>query len=293
MSQQPVSYLQTDPRWRNNDYSAAGEKTTIGASGCGPTAMSMVLATWADRAVTPATECRWALKNGYKAKGQGTYYSYFVPAGKRYGLTVRRLNTVTIYGNSKSSFHGDARAALDRGDLVIACMGRGNWTSSGHYVLCWQVSGSRIFINDPASTKEARIRGDYALFKQQVKYYWVIQRPAPAPKTAEASPEPAKAPQPEKVPTAETGAREETNEERKEEETMTGEEIVKALTDEQAYALIHKAERHARTLPEPDWSKAEGHWQKAVAEGLLDGTSPEWFARRDELAAILGRQKAA
>lgn len=31
---QPVSYLQTDPRWGSLDYSATGEKTTIGRSGC-------------------------------------------------------------------------------------------------------------------------------------------------------------------------------------------------------------------------------------------------------------------
>ncbi len=86
MTEQPVSYLQTDPRWKNTDYSAKGEKTTIGASGCGPTAMSMVLATWADPAVTPKTECAWALAHGYKARGQGTYYSYFVPVARRYGL---------------------------------------------------------------------------------------------------------------------------------------------------------------------------------------------------------------
>ena len=43
MNTQPVSYLQTDPRWGSLDYSAPGEKTTIRASGCGPTAMAMVL----------------------------------------------------------------------------------------------------------------------------------------------------------------------------------------------------------------------------------------------------------
>jgi len=41
MNKQPVSYLQTDPRWDACDYSAKGEQTTIGASGCGPTAMAM------------------------------------------------------------------------------------------------------------------------------------------------------------------------------------------------------------------------------------------------------------
>lgn len=59
MNQQPVSYLQTDPGVRQG-LLCPGEKTTIGASGCGPTAMAMVLATWADPQVTPATECAWA-----------------------------------------------------------------------------------------------------------------------------------------------------------------------------------------------------------------------------------------
>ena len=92
MNKQPVSYLQTDPRWAKKDYSAKGEKTTIGASGCGPTAMAMVLATWADPAVTPETECAWALSHGYKAPNQGTYYGYFRPAAER---SRTRYSTLT------------------------------------------------------------------------------------------------------------------------------------------------------------------------------------------------------
>ena len=178
VNKQPVSYLQTDPRWRDKSYSARGEATTIGASGCGPTAMAMVLATWADPAVTPATECAWALAHGYKAPHQGTYYGYFVPAAARYGLTCRRLNTANIIGNDKSAYHDQAKAEVLKGNLVIACMGKGLWTKSGHYVLVWWIEGNTIYINDPASTRAARTRGDYSLFRQQVKYYWVIQRPA-------------------------------------------------------------------------------------------------------------------
>ena len=66
MNTRPVSYLQTDPRWGSLDYSAKGEKTTIRASGCGPTAMAMALATWADPKITPKTECAWALAHGYR-----------------------------------------------------------------------------------------------------------------------------------------------------------------------------------------------------------------------------------
>lgn len=187
MPKQPVSYLQTDPRWKNIPYAVKGESATIGGSGCGPTSMAMVLATWADPKVTPATECAWALKNGYKAKGQGTYYSYFPPAAKRYGLDCRQLNHASIYGNNGAVYHTTAREAVLNGDLVIACMGKGNWTRSGHFVLVWWIDREKdvVYINDPASTKTARTRGSYSLFVKQVKYYFVIKRPATVPEKEE------------------------------------------------------------------------------------------------------------
>lgn len=178
MNKQPVLYYQTDPKWKSIPYAVAGESATIGGSGCGPTSMAMVLATWADKTVTPKTECAWALSHGYKAKGQGTYYSYFVPAAKRYGLECRQLNAASIYGNSSSAHHAAVKQELDRGNFVIACMGKGLWTRSGHYVLVWAVDGNTVFINDPASSSQARVRGSWSLFRQQVKFYWVIKRPA-------------------------------------------------------------------------------------------------------------------
>lgn len=177
VNKQPVSYLQTDPRWANVSYSARGESTTIGRAGCGPTAMSMVLATWADPAVNPKTECMWALSHGYKYPHQGTAYSYFVPAAKRYGLECRQITPGYIYGNANSPYHAQAKQALDNGDFVIACMGKGTWTRSGHYVLVWGIEGNMVYINDPASTKLMRTRGNYLVFKQQVKHYWIIKRP--------------------------------------------------------------------------------------------------------------------
>ena len=156
MNPRPVSYLQTDPRWGSLDYSTRGEKTNIAVSGCGPTALAMVLATWADPKITPKTECAWALAHGYKAPHQGTYYGYFAPAAKRFGLTCKMLNGVTLYGKPDSPYHAQAKAAVDRGDLVIACMGRGLWTSSGHFVLVWNISGNVVSINDPASTRAVR-----------------------------------------------------------------------------------------------------------------------------------------
>lgn len=185
MNNQPVSYIQTDPQWRNKPYAVKGEATTIGGSGCGPTAMAMVLATWADHKVTPLTECNWAQAHGYKAKGGGTFHSYFAAAAARYGLVSYQLNSASIYGQAGSGYHDIAKAAIDRGDLVIACMGPGTWTRSGHFVLVWKIGDGTVYINDPASTKAARVRGDYVVFKRQVKYYHVIRHPAKTPEEEE------------------------------------------------------------------------------------------------------------
>lgn len=251
----PVSYLQTDPRWGSKDYSAKGEKTSISASGCGPTAMAMVLATWADASVNPETECAWALAHGFKAPHQGTYYGYFVKAAARYNLSCQQLNGASIYGNANSPLHEQAKKALNEGCLVIACMGKGNWTRSGHYVLVYDINGDIIYINDPASTLARRTIGDYALFKQQVKYYWVIKPPK-----------------------------------KKEDELdMTIDEMIGKMTDKQAYELLLKAQRHAGTIEEPEWVTKDTNVSKAKAAGVIDGTRPEAFAKRDEVAAMLGR----
>ncbi|AMJ41970.1 C39 family peptidase [Anaerotignum propionicum] len=173
----PILYMQNDPKWASHDYSAPGEKTTIKAEGCGITCAAMVIATLADKTVTPITTAEWSKKHGYKAKGQGTYYSYFKPQGAAYGIDITMLNSANIYGSPASKYHELAREAIERGDLVITCMGKGNWTTSGHYVLWYGLEGGKVQINDPWSNKSAQINADYNLFKSQVKFYWVVKVP--------------------------------------------------------------------------------------------------------------------
>ncbi len=173
MNKQPVYYMQTDPRWADMDYSAPGERTTIGASGCGPTCAAMLIETLTGRSCTPEDACAWALEHGYKACGQGTYYSYFVPQFNAYGIDCRRINGVSVYGHPKAAAHRDALELLQEGWYLIACMGKGLWTNSGHFVVVWREDG-KVRINDPASTKPERENGDLDTFKQQVKYYWAI-----------------------------------------------------------------------------------------------------------------------
>lgn len=173
----PISYLQTDKRWAGIDYSVKGEKTTIGESGCGPSCMAMVIATLKDSTVTPKETCAWALKNGYKALKQGTYYSYFIPAGAEYKINITKVNKTNLYGvksNEAKEAHEKAVTELKSGNWVISCMGKGNWTQSGHYVLAYGLEENKVLINDPGSTKSGRIRADINLWQSQVKYYWIV-----------------------------------------------------------------------------------------------------------------------
>ncbi len=173
----PVSYLQTDPKWKNHNYSAKGERKTIGSSGCGVTASAMVIATLKDKSVTPITTAEWSMEHGYKALNQGTYYSYFVPQFSVYGIGCKMLNQTNLYGKPSSAAHTEALNALKKGGWVIACMGKGNWTSSGHFILLYQYENGYVYINDPASTNAARIKNTWTLFSKQVKYMWVITVP--------------------------------------------------------------------------------------------------------------------
>lgn len=174
---EPVSYLQTDKRWRSHRYAASGENTNIGSSGCGITCTAMILATLVDSNITPIYTAEWSMKHGYKAYKQGTYYSYFVPQLKEYGIKCRQLNNSNIYhgSNNAKKYNDEVVELLKRGHWVICCMGKGDWTSSGHFVLAYGISNGNILIRDPNSTLKRRTVAPVTKFQYQVKYYWYVE----------------------------------------------------------------------------------------------------------------------
>ena len=173
----PVDYKQNDSKWGGLSYAVDGEKSTIKSAGCGPTSLADVLATIVSPYIDPVTLVAWARYHNYKVKNSGTSYSFFEPCGKAYGVTVRRLNTSNIYGIPWNGIHDKALAELQKGNWLIACMGKGNWTRSGHYVVAYGYENGYVYINDPASTKASRAKNTWELFKSQVKYYWAVEVP--------------------------------------------------------------------------------------------------------------------
>lgn len=249
LNNKPVSYLQTDSRWGSWPYSNSNENTNIARSGCGPTAMAMVIATWVDSSVTPLTTCQWALKKGYKATGNGTYHSYFVPQAAAYGLECYRVNTSSLQYMSSSNaakYHQEAHDAVDEGHLVIVLFGPGNWTSGGHYCLWYSNDGDDVLINDPASTRANRVRNKWSLLKSQARYYWVV-----------------------KVP--------------EEVISMTNSEVEKLINQKIAAAAVGGT---SGTTP-ADWAKDA--WFSACMAGVFDGSNPLQYPNRQQIAVVLNR----
>lgn len=178
MDKEPVKFMQCDPKWGKQDYSTEGEKTTICESGCGTTSMAMAVSTLLEKMITPAEVSDWSKKNGFKALRQGTYYSFFGAYAKHLKLKAYRLNRANLR-NAKDTakYHKAVIEELEKGNLVIACMGKGLWTNSGHYILLWQIKDGVAYINDPASSKTERTRGSWERLKAEVKYYFIIENP--------------------------------------------------------------------------------------------------------------------
>lgn len=168
----PISYLQTDSKWKNVSYSVKSENTTIGRAGCGPTCGAMVVATLRNSKITPVEACKFSIENNYKVKGGGTYANFYPAFFKKYDINCQ------ILWSSAETQDKKVTEALKKGDWVIASMGKGLWTNGGHYILAYGTDGEYVYVNDPASTKASKTKAKLSQFLKESKYYVVITIPA-------------------------------------------------------------------------------------------------------------------
>lgn len=161
----PVDYKQYDSRWARVMYSSHGDKAqTIKSSGCGPTALANIVATWYDATVTPVETCALATLWGHRTYNDGTSRAFFDRAAKYWPFEAYSRTTST----------DKAMDALRRGALVIALMGPGYWTKGGHYITLWQCDGDTLYACDPASS--SRTSSSVAIFRAQAREYFVFWR---------------------------------------------------------------------------------------------------------------------
>ena len=163
---QPVDYKQGDSRWGSKVYTSTGnKKQTIANSGCGPTSMADIQATWVDKNITPIEMCEYAVKHGYRTPANGTAWAFFKSIAVAYGYT----------GFVQTKSMATARAAIKNGAFVVASMGPGYWTSGGHYICLWKTDDTYMYANDPAS--KTRKKQKLAAFENERKQFFIFYKP--------------------------------------------------------------------------------------------------------------------
>lgn len=142
-----VYFSQTDKRWATSSYG----RSTILSGGCGPTSLSMVVAEYKDSNITPVDVTNWSYANGHRAEGQGSYWSLIREGGKYYGFNVLTLNKT-----NKS----EVIKQLNKGYPIIAAMGPGHFTRTGHFIVLTGIENNKILVNDPSSVKRTQTSWD-------------------------------------------------------------------------------------------------------------------------------------
>lgn len=176
----PTDFKQGDARWGTVAYAVDGESSTIKSAGCGPTVLADILNTLCSSYIDPLTCASWARMHNYKVYKSGTSYNFPEAMGREYDVSIKRLNKSSVYGKVTDPVHALVLEELKKGNWIIACMGKGNWTTSGHYILAYEYKDGYVSICDPASSKARRLRNTFTLFSSQAKYYWVVGVPTTA-----------------------------------------------------------------------------------------------------------------
>ena len=140
-------YSQNDPRWANKRYTESGGRdanATIGNSGCGPAAMSMIAAGMTGRDIDPTAMARFAQRTGNRDK-TGTNWRFIDDSSKALGISsTRAMNPSSEYiANQLRNGHPMILSGRSIG-------GRGAFTKDGHYVVAVGTDrNGNVLINDP------------------------------------------------------------------------------------------------------------------------------------------------
>jgi hypothetical protein len=147
-----VYYNQGDSRWGSTLY---GKYDTIKAAGCGPTSLAMVVSSLTDTPINPEVMSAWAYENGYRCEGSGSFHSLIPEGARHYGINVEYA---TRYDGQKIA------DALANGKLVVAIMGAGHFSSSGHFIVLRGVTAEgKILVADSASMNRSAQEWDLSV----------------------------------------------------------------------------------------------------------------------------------
>ena len=163
-----VHYLQWDSRWKSVKYSTHTSSQTIGNSGCGPSAMAQIMATFIDKAITPVEMAKLSVDNGFRTYSSGTSWSFYPFVFKKYSGFVKYVATSSV---------STLKAALRQGALAVCSMNsndNGFWTKGGHFITAIGCDDAYIYANDPNKSAAPRkqLSSKFSKCLKQAFIFW-------------------------------------------------------------------------------------------------------------------------
>ena len=155
--------MQWDQRWGYEHYGS----DVVGITGCGPVCLAMAgyYVTGGDERFHPAKMVTFAAENGYYAKGNGSSWTLISEGAEKLGLSATELPLV-----KKKMVD-----AVESGSPVILAMGKGDFTSSGHYIVLTGWDGEAFTVNDPNSKIRSQQLWTYEQLEKQIRNIWSIE----------------------------------------------------------------------------------------------------------------------
>ncbi len=157
------SFIQWDERWGYHYYGS----DYMAITGCAPTCLSMVYCGLkGDSEWHPLKMAAWAQRNHYYIKGVGTDWSFLSRGAKKLGLQVQQISPSTE----------KLKKELSDGKVAICSMKQGDFTSSGHFIVCSKMGWTgKITVCDPNSLKRSKKTWTANQLVSQMKQMWVYQ----------------------------------------------------------------------------------------------------------------------
>ena len=154
-------FLQWDPMWGYEKYGS----DYLAITGCGPTCLAMAgYYLTGLETMNPGDVAIFAEENGYYAAGYGSSWTLISEGSARLGLKATELPLVKKKMTD----------ALETGNPVILAMGKGDFTTTGHYIVLTGLENGFFRVNDPNSIVNSQKLWSYEQIEGQIRNIWEI-----------------------------------------------------------------------------------------------------------------------
>lgn len=150
---------QRDPQWAGATYADDG----FGATGCGPTCLSMAYIALTGRDDWGPAELGALSEQTGCASPDGTAWAFMTEGAAEIGLAAEEL----------PADEEGIRRALAAGSPVVCSVGPGDFTTTGHFIVLACVDGDgRLIVRDPNSPERTARSWDFDVVLGQCRAIW-------------------------------------------------------------------------------------------------------------------------